>query len=340
VRQPDEWRDGHLPDAVLLPLAEVPVRIVDVVPERDRPVVLYCAVGARSMAAARHLHGLGYGRAVSLRGGFVRWKAEGRPWQIDAGPGDAPLAPGSRYSRQLVMPEVGAEGQARLAAARVLVVGAGGLGSPSLLYLAAAGIGTIGVVDFDTVDVSNLQRQVVHSHARLGRRKSDSAAAALHELNPEISVVAHDELLDAGNAGRLVAGHDVVIDGSDTFPTRYALNDACVAAGIPLVHASVYRFEGQLTVLAPPAGPCYRCLFPQPPADAEAYACAVTGVLGVVPGVMGLLQATEALKLVLRIGRPLIGRLLVHDALEGTFEEVRLQRDPGCPVCSRVQRTP
>jgi sulfur-carrier protein adenylyltransferase/sulfurtransferase len=289
------------------------------------------------MQAARQLAAMGYRGAVSMGGGFVRWKAEGRPWRAggrDDAPHPEPAAPGARYSRQLVMPEVGPAGQARLAAARVLVVGAGGLGSPSLLYLAAAGVGTIGVVDFDTVEMSNLQRQVVHTHGRLGRQKTESAASALRELNPDVTVVGHDELLDAGNAGRLVAGHDVVIDGSDTFATRYALNDACAAAGIPLVHASVYRFEGQLTVFAPPAGPCYRCLFPEPPADAEAFACAVTGVLGVVPGVMGLLQATEALKLILGLGRPLIGRLLVHDALEGTFEEVRLQADPACPVCS------
>ena len=274
-------------------------------------------------------------------GGGSVWPPLGGP----GGPGDLPAAlradPGLtdaqriRYGRHLVLPEVGEAGQARLLASRVLVVGAGGLGSPALLYLAAAGVGTLGVVDFDTVDLSNLQRQVVHTTDRVGRPKVASAGVAIAALNPDVRVVAHQAELHEGNADALVAGYDVVVDGTDSFEARYALNDAAVARGIPVVHASVFRSEGIVTVLDPPRGPCYRCLYPTPPPPELAPVCEVAGVLGVVPGILGLLQANEVLKLLLRVGRTLTGRLLLFDAMEGSFEEVEVRRDPGCPTCAR-----
>ena len=333
VREPDEWRRGVIPGAVLLRLSEVGSRAEALLGDKNQPLVVYCAAGVRSLAAARELNALGFGDPVSMTGGFGRWQREGLPWEL---PTDRPAPdsdPASRYARHLVMPEVGPAGQARLAQAKVLVVGAGGLGSPALLYLAAAGVGTLGIVDFDDVDLTNLQRQVVHSSERVGRPKTESAALTLRALNPDVAVVRHDEMLTADNVARLIAGYDLVIDGTDTFETRYALNDAAVHAGVAVVHASVFRFEGQLTVFRPPEGPCYRCLYPTPPPPELAPACSVAGVLGVVPGVMGLLQATEAIKLILGIGDPLIGRLLLYDALDTTFQELQLSRDPACPAC-------
>jgi len=241
-----------------------------------------------------------------------------------------------RYSRHLLIPEVGAEGQKRLLESKVLLVGAGGLGSPAALYLAAAGVGTIGIVDFDVVEVSNLQRQVLHTTDRVGIKKTISAAATIGALNPDVEVVGHEEVLGPDNVERLITGYDVILDGTDTFETRYVLNDAAVAAGIPVVHASVFRFEGQLTVLDPPRGPCYRCLYPTPPPPELAPGCSVAGVLGVVPGIMGLLQANEVIKLLLGIGETLAGRLILFDALEMSFTELILRRDPECPVCSEA----
>jgi molybdopterin/thiamine biosynthesis adenylyltransferase/rhodanese-related sulfurtransferase len=331
TREPHEWQTGHLLGATLIRPAEVVARIGEVVPDRDRSVVVYCAVGARSGFAARQLVTLGYRDVASVAGGIIRWKAEGRPVELPAGTPAAVTNP--RYSRHIVMPEVGPAGQARLAQAKVLVIGAGGLGSPALLYLAAAGVGTIGIVDFDVVELSNLQRQVVHADDRVGVKKTVSAAQTIRALNPEVKVVEHDEMLTAANVDRLIAGYDIVLDGTDTFETRYWLNDAAVRAALPVVHASVFRFEGQLTVFVPFAGPCYRCLYPTPPPPELAPGCSVAGVLGVVPGVMGLLQATEAVKVILGIGDPLVGRLLVWDALDGTFGELTLQRDPDCPAC-------
>jgi molybdopterin/thiamine biosynthesis adenylyltransferase len=243
------------------------------------------------------------------------------------------VATNPRYARHLVMPEVGPEGQAKLNEAKVLFIGAGGLGAPALLYMAAAGVGTIGIVDFDDVDLTNLQRQVIHAENRIGMKKTSSAAMTIKGLNPEVKVIEHIEMLTEENVDRLISGYDLVIDGTDTFETRYTLNDAAVRAAIPVVHASVFRFEGQLTVFVPFEGPCYRCLYPTPPPPELAPGCSVAGVLGVVPGVMGLLQATEAIKLILRLGDPLVGRLLIWDALDGTFSEVRLRRDPMCPAC-------
>ncbi len=335
VREPREWDAGHIAGATLVPLGRLSAEIGAVAPDPARPVVLYCAVGDRSLVGARILDSIGYGDTASMGGGIVRWRALGLPTDE---PGGLTAEQRARYARHLVMPEVGPAGQRRLLDARVLIVGAGGLGSPAALYLAAAGVGTIGLVDFDVVDLSNLQRQVIHSTERVGRPKVESARLAIEALNPGVRVVTHEEVLDAENVGRLLAGCDVAIDGTDSFETRYVLNDAAVEAGVPVVHASVFRSEGQVTVFAPPAGPCYRCLYPTPPPPELAPGCSVAGVLGVVPGIMGLLQANEALKLILGVGEPLIGRLLLFDALEASFSEVRLRRDPGCPACGEAAR--
>jgi sulfur-carrier protein adenylyltransferase/sulfurtransferase len=333
VREQHEWDAGHLAGAVLVPKSRLEGSIEAAVPDRAAPVILYCGVGQRSLFAARTMRSMGYADVVSMAGGIEQWVREGRPIADLGGLSDAQR---QRYSRHLLIPEVGPDGQARLLASKVLLVGAGGLGSPAALYLAAAGVGTIGIVDFDTVDVSNLQRQVIHTTARIGERKTASASRTLAALNPDVRVVTHDEMLTADNVTRLIEGYDVVLDGTDSFETRYLLNDAAVIAGIPVVHASVYRFEGQLTVFDPPAGPCYRCLYPTPPPPELAPACSVAGVLGVVPGIMGLLQANEVLKLLLGIGTTLAGRLVLFDALEGEFTELRLRRDPACPVCSEA----
>ena len=336
VREVDEWARGHVPGAVLVPKSHLEEEIEAKAPDRARPVVLYCAGGVRSVFAARTLREMGYTSAVSMSGGFDAWSALGLASEGPAsgGPGGLTADQQRRYSRHLLMPEVGPTGQATLLRSSVLLVGAGGLGSPAALYLAAAGVGTLGVVDFDRVDVSNLQRQVLHTTGRIGLKKVLSAEVAIRALNPDVAVVASDEVLGPANVERLIAGYDVILDGTDTFETRYTLNDAAVAAGIPVVHASVFRFEGQLTAFVPGAGPCYRCLHPNPPPPELAPGCSVTGVLGVVPGLMGLLQATEALKLILGIGEPLVGRLVLFDALDATFTELRFRRDPACLVCS------
>ena len=335
VRESDEWAEGHLPGAIHVPRGYLESRIEMLAPDRARPVLLYCAGGVRSAFAAQSMVLLGYADVASMTAGFQGWKAEGRPWTK---PARLSAEQRQRYSRHLLIPEVGPEGQARLLASKVLFIGAGGLGSPALLYLAAAGVGTIGIVDFDVVDASNLQRQIVHTSERIGQKKTDSAALALRALNPEVRVVAHEEMLADDNVERLIAGYEVVIDGTDTFETRYTLNDACVRAGIPVVHASVFRFEGQLTTFVPFEGPCYRCLYPTPPPPELAPGCSVAGVLGVVPGTLGILQATEALKLLLGIGDPLVGRLLIYDALDMTFQELKLRRDPACPACGDAVR--
>jgi molybdopterin/thiamine biosynthesis adenylyltransferase/rhodanese-related sulfurtransferase len=331
VREQFEWDAGYIPGAIHVPRSYLEQNIEGAVPDRGAPVVLYCASGARSAYAARTLGQLGYTNAVNMVGGIQAWQALGLPV---ASPARLTPAQQQRYSRHLLIPEVGSAGQAKLLESKVLIVGAGGLGSPAALYLAAAGVGTLGIVDFDVVEVSNLQRQVLHSTERLGEKKVDSARTSIQALNPDVQVIAHDEMLLADNVARLVAGYDVILDGTDTFDTRYLLNDAAVAAGIPVVHASVFRFEGQLTTFIPYEGPCYRCLYPMPPPPELAPGCSVAGVLGVVPGIMGLLQANEVLKVVLGIGETLVGRLLLFDALDGSFSELRLSRDPACPVCS------
>ena len=331
VRVASEWDQGHLPGARHVSKGYLEQEIEAAVPDRATPVILYCAGGIRSLFAAKTLRGMGYGDVVSMNGGFEAWKSQGLAWTQPVRLTDAQK---QRYSRHLLIPEVGSTGQAKLLSSKVLLIGAGGLGSPAALYLAAAGVGTIGLIDFDVVDLSNLQRQVLHTNDRVGEKKVESARKTINALNPDVTVVGHDDMLVAANVERIIAGYDVVVDGTDTFETRYILNDAAVLAGIPVVHASVFRFEGQLTTFVPYEGPCYRCLYPAPPPPELAPGCSVAGVLGVVPGIMGLLQANEVLKILLGIGVTLAGRLLLFDALETEFTELRLRRDPACPVCS------
>jgi sulfur-carrier protein adenylyltransferase/sulfurtransferase len=331
VREQDEWDEGHIPGAVHIPRGHLESRIERAAPDHARQIVVYCSAGNRSAFAAKTLNELGYEDVVSLSGGFTDWKRNGFPVQLQPGL-DAPRR--ARYSRHLLIPEVGEEGQLKLLDSKVLLVGAGGLGSPASLYLAAAGVGRLGIVDADVVDESNLQRQIIHSTEALGDPKVESAKRALEALNPDVEVVAYKERLTAENIERILAdGWDVIVDGADNFPTRYLVNDASVWHDIPVVHGSIYRFEGQVTVFKPHEGPCYRCLFPAPPPPELAPSCAEGGVLGVLPGVIGSLQANEALKLALGIGQPLIGRLLLFDALSAEFNEVKLRRDPDCPVC-------
>jgi adenylyltransferase/sulfurtransferase len=331
VREQAEWDEGHIPGAVHVPRGHLESRIERLAPDPSRPLVIYCSAGNRSAFAAKTLSELGYEDVVSLAGGFTDWKRNGFPVQLQAGL-DAPQR--ARYSRHLLIPEVGEEGQLKLLDSKVLLIGAGGLGSPASLYLAAAGVGRIGIVDADVVDESNLQRQIVHSTESLGEPKVDSARRAIEALNPDVDVVTYQERLTSENIERILAdGWDVIVDGADNFPTRYLVNDASVWHDIPVVHGSIYRFEGQVTVFKPHQGPCYRCLFPTPPPPELAPSCAEGGVLGVLPGVIGSLQASEALKLALGIGEPLVGRLLLFDALAATFDEVKLRRDPDCPVC-------
>jgi molybdopterin/thiamine biosynthesis adenylyltransferase/rhodanese-related sulfurtransferase len=331
VREQDEWDEGHIPGAVHIPRGYLESRIERTAPDPSRQVLLYCSAGNRSAFAAKTLEEMGYEDVVSLSGGFTDWKRNGFPIELQSGL-DAPRR--ARYSRHLLIPEVGEQGQLKLLDSKVLLIGAGGLGSPAALYLAAAGVGRIGIVDADVVDESNLQRQIVHSTERLGEAKVDSAKRTIEALNPDVQVVAYKERLTSENVERILAdGWDVIVDGADNFPTRYLVNDASVWHGIPVVHGSIYRFEGQVTVFQPGAGPCYRCLFPTPPPAELAPSCAEGGVLGVLPGVIGSLQANEALKLALGIGEPLVGRLLLFDALATELTEVKLRRDPDCPVC-------
>jgi len=331
VREASEWEQGHLPDALHISKSYVEQQIEGAVPDRDAPVILYCAGGVRSLFAAQSLERLGYTNVASMSGGFQAWKSAGLPWEA---PVILSAEQKQRYSRHLLIPEVGSAGQARLLGSKALLIGAGGLGSPAALYLAAAGVGTIGIVDFDVVDLSNLQRQILHTNDRIGERKVESARKTLEALNPDVKVIPHEEMLVADNVDRIITGYDVIVDGTDTFETRYLLNDAAVAKNIPVIHASVFRFEGQLTTFIPYEGPCYRCLYPTPPPPELAPGCSVAGVLGVVPGIMGMLQANEALKVLLGIGETLAGRLLLFDALDSTFTELKLRRDPACPVCS------
>src|SRR5262245_22129606 len=331
VREASEWEQGHVPGARHVSKSYIEQQIEAAAPDRGAPVILYCAGGVRSLFAAQTLADMGYTDVASMSGGFQAWKSAGLSFVT---PVVLSSEQKQRYSRHLLIPEVGSEGQAKLLDSKALLIGAGGLGSPAALYLAAAGVGTIGIVDFDIVDVSNLQRQIVHTTDRVGERKVESARKSINALNPDITVIAHEEMLVAENVERIIAGYDVILDGTDTFETRYILNDAAVAAGIPVVHASVFRFEGQLTTFIPYEGPCYRCLYPTPPPPELAPGCSVAGVLGVVPGIMGLLQSNEALKVLLGIGNTPAGRLLLFDALEATFTELKLRRDPNCPVCS------
>jgi molybdopterin/thiamine biosynthesis adenylyltransferase/rhodanese-related sulfurtransferase len=331
VRESDEWDEGHVPGAVHLARGFLESRIEAAAPDHSQPIVVYCAGGSRSAFAAKSLQELGYENVVSLAGGYTDWKRNGNPTQL---PRTLDAERRSRYSRHILIPEVGVEGQLKLLESRILLIGAGGLGSPASLYLAAAGVGTLGIVDDDRVDASNLQRQIAHSTQTLGDWKADSAKATIEALNPDVNVITYKERLTSENVDRILAdGWDVIVDGADNFPTRYLVNDAAVFHDIPLVHGSIYRFEGQATVFKPHEGPCYRCLFPQPPPPELAPSCAEGGVLGVLPGIIGSLQANEALKLALGIGESLSGRLLLFDALSTEFSEVTLRRDPNCPVC-------
>ena len=331
VREQNEWDAGHVAGATLVPLGEIPQRIGEVAPDRDEPLLLHCAVGARSGRAATWLAQQGYTRVVSMRAPVAQWKALGGPWEEPV----QLLSPTQqrRYARQVLIPEIGQEGQRTLLDAKVLLIGAGGLGSPIALYLAASGIGTIGLVDDDVVDESNLQRQVLHGADRIGMRKVDSAELTLRGLNPETRVVKHVERLQAENVERLIAPYDVIVDGTDNFDTRYVLNDAAVKLRKPVVHGSIYRWDGQITTFVPFDGPCYRCMYPTQPPPELAPACSVAGVLGVLPGIVGLLQANEVFKLVLGVGETLAGRLVMFDAMGTTFDEVRIWRDPACPTC-------
>lgn len=333
VREPEEIAQGSPPGAYRLGRGFLELRIEEAVPDLSRPLVVMCGSGVRSLFAAEDLARLGYRNVYSLAGGFSRWKLEGYPVEV---PRRLDRDAMERYSRHLLMPEVGEAGQLKLLGSKVLLIGAGGLGSPAAFYLAAAGVGTIGIVDHDVVDRSNLQRQILHCDQRVGQSKVGSARQTLTALNPGITIVPHELRLTSANVEQVLAGYDVVIDGSDNFPTRYLVNDACVKLGLPNVHGSVYRFEGQVTVFWPRGGrgPCYRCLYPEPPPAEFAPSCAEAGVLGVLPGVIGLLQATEAIKLLLGIGEPLIGRLLYYDALRAEFRSLELPRDARCRYCA------
>jgi molybdopterin/thiamine biosynthesis adenylyltransferase/rhodanese-related sulfurtransferase len=328
IREEWELEAGRIEGSEHIPMGEVGAQLDRL---RDRRIVFYCAHGNRSLRLAKALAEQGFEDVVSLSGGIAAWAEAGLPVEL---PGDLDEAQRVRYSRHVLIPEIGVAGQQRLLAANVLVVGAGGLGSPAALYLAAAGIGRLGIVDDDLVDESNLQRQVLHSTAALGEPKVESAERRVRKLNPDVEVVAYRERLDADTVDRILdEGWEVIVDGADNFPTRYLLNDASVWHGLPVVHGSIFRFEGQATVFVPGSGPCYRCLFPEPSPPELAPSCAEGGVLGVLPGVIGSIQGAEALKLVLGIGEPLVGRLLLYDALAGSFDEVSVRRDPACPVC-------
>jgi molybdopterin/thiamine biosynthesis adenylyltransferase/rhodanese-related sulfurtransferase len=333
VRENDEVSAGKIPGAVHVPRGHLESRIEGAAPDRSQRVILYCASGNRSALAAKTLRDdLGYENVESMTGGYTLWKDRGYEVEV---PKQWSPEQRQRYSRHFLLPEIGEEGQQQLLDAKVLLLGAGGLGSPTALYLAAAGVGTLGIVDDDVVDVSNLQRQVIHTTDRVGVSKVDSAEQQINALNPDVNVVKYETRLDGSNIMEIIEGYDVIVDGVDNFPTRYLLNDATVRLQIPVVSASILGFDGQLSVFKPYDGPCYRCLYPVPPPAELAPSCGANGVLGVLPGTMGLLQATEVVKLIVDAGEPLVGRLLLYEALSATFTELKVRRDPDCPICSR-----
>jgi sulfur-carrier protein adenylyltransferase/sulfurtransferase len=331
VREPDEYEQGAIPGAVHIARGTLESSVESRLTDKSAPIVIHCASGVRSAFAAKTLTDMGYEDVVSMLGGFNKWKDEGRDW---ATPKVLSAEQRNRYQRHLLLPEVGVEGQQKLLAAKVLLLGAGGLGSPAALYLAAAGVGTIGIVDMDVVDDSNLQRQILHNVDRIGERKVDSAKKTLTLLNPDVNVVTHDVRLGADNVMDILSGYDIVVDGADNFPVRYLLNDAALKLGVKVVHGSIFRFEGQVTVFKPHDGPCYRCFLPEPPPPELAPSCAEAGVLGVLPGIVGSIQAVEAIKLILGIGDSLSGRLLAYDSLEQSFRTYKILRDSECPTCS------
>src|SRR5271155_1245162 len=330
VREADEYAQGAVPGAMHIPRGFLELQVEGRVPDKDRKIVAYCAGGTRSALAAQALGQLGYSDVASMAGGFNKWKDEGRDWVT---PRTLDADQRNRYQRHLLLPEVGEAGQQRLLESKVLLLGAGGLGSPAALYLAAAGVGTLGIVDMDVVDASNLQRQILHNLDRIGDRKVDSAKKTLTSMNPDVNVVTYDVRLGADNILEVIDGYDVIVDGTDTFPTRYLVNDASLLKRIPVIHGSIFRFEGQVTVFDPYNGPCYRCLIPEPPPAELAPSCSEAGVLGVLPGIIGSIQAVETIKVLLGLGDPLIGRLLAYDALEESFRTFKVRRDPACPAC-------
>ena len=331
VREPDEFEQGALAGAVHIPRGHLEAQVENKISDHDAQVLVYCAGGVRSAFAAKTLGELGYTNVLSVAGGFGKWKNEGRAWRV---PQSLTGEQRNRYQRHLLLPEVGEAGQLKLLDSKVLLLGAGGLGSPAALYLAAAGVGTIGIIDMDVVDQSNLQRQILHNMDRIGERKVDSAKKTLTLINPDIDVVTYDVRLGADNVLDIIDGYDVIVDGTDNFPTRYLLNDASLKKRIPVVMGAIFRFEGQASVFKPYEGPCYRCMLPEPPPAELAPSCAEAGVLGVLPGIIGSIQAMEAIKLLLGLGDPLIGRLLTYDALEQSFRTFKLRRDPECPTCA------
>jgi len=331
VREREEYREGHLEGAVSLPRGFLEMRVEESVSDKSAPIIAYCAGGVRSLIAARTLKEMGYENVVSMSGGYTAWKNAGYKWVADRQFTQDQI---TRYARHFTLPEVGEKGQAKLLEGKVLCVGAGGLGSPVAFYLAAAGVGTIGIIDNDVVDMSNLQRQILHTNDRVGMPKVESAQKTLNALNPDVKIVPINERLSSENVMRIIKDYDIIINGCDNFPTRYLINDACVMAKKPLVDGSIFQFEGQATVFYPDRGPCYRCLFPEPPPPGAAPSCAEAGVLGVLPGLVGCVQALEAMKLILGAGRPLIGRMMHFDTLSSEVRVLKLRRDPNCLVCS------
>ena len=330
VREPEEYEQGAVPGAVHMARGQLEFAVEGQLTNKSAPIAVYCAGGVRSAFAAKTLQDLGYSDVVSVIGGFNRWKDDGLVWKT---PRTMNSDQRNRYQRHLLLPEVGEKGQQKLFDAKVLMLGAGGLGSPAALYLAAAGVGTIGIIDMDVVDASNIQRQILHNHDRVGMRKVDSARMTLEALNPDLVVKTYDTRLNAENILDIIDGYDVIVDGTDNFPTRYLVNDAALLKKIPVVHGSIFRFEGQATIFAPYVGPCYRCMIPEPPPAELAPSCAEAGVLGVLPGIIGSIQAIETIKLILDLGEPLIGRLLSYDSLDQSFRTFKVRRDPQCPAC-------
>ena len=333
VREAEEYSQGAIAGAVHVARGSLELEVEGRIPDKSKPVVVFCAGGVRSAFAAKTLAELGYSDVASMAGGFNRWKDEGHPWSTPRVLSDEQR---NRYQRHLLLPEIGPSGQQKLLDSKVLVLGAGGLGSPASIYLAAAGVGTIGILDMDVVDRSNLQRQILHNSDRIGERKVESARKTLTALNPDVNVVTHDVRLGADNVVEIMSGYDLVVDATDNFPSRYLVNDAALLTRTTVVHGSIFRFEGQATVFQPYVGPCYRCLFPEPPPAEFAPSCAEAGVLGVLPGIIGSIQAVEAIKLLVGIGEPLVGRLLAYDALAEEFRSFSFRRDPACPACGEL----
>ncbi len=333
VREKDEYREGHLEGALSLPRGFLEIKIESAVPDKSTPILAYCAGGVRSLLAANALKEMGYQNVISMSGGYTAWKTAGYKWVQDHQFSPEQV---TRYSRHFLLPEVGEEGQAKLLQAKVLMVGAGGLGSPSAYYLAAAGVGTMGIIDNDVVDLSNLQRQILHTNDRIGMPKTESAKLTIQALNPDVRVIPYQQKLTSQNIMEIIKDYDIIVDGCDNFPTRYLVNDACVLTKKPNVHGSIFQFEGQASVFYPGKGPCYRCLYPEPPPADMAPSCQEAGVLGVLPGLIGVIQALETIKLILGKGDTLVGRLLCFNTLTMEINTLKLMADPACPMCGET----